>query len=158
YHLGAIEQFETDRRFDLVLALNLIEHVRDPALVLRRIERLLTPRGRVLIKTPNFEALDARIFRHRSWAGYHTPRHFVLFNRRSFVGLAEQNGLDVVNFSYTQGAPFWSVSVLDAMHRFGITEISAKRPAIYHPLTPLLQAGFAAFDFARAPFAPLSQM
>ena len=51
-----------------------------------------------------------------------------------------------------------SVSVLDAMHRSGLVEISAQRPAIYHPLTPLLQAGFAAFDFARAPFAPLSQM
>ena len=158
YHLGAIEQFETDRRFDLVLALNLIEHVRDPALVLRRIEGLLTPHGRVLIKTPNFEALDARIFRHRSWAGYHTPRHFVLFNRQSFVDLAEQNGLGVVDFSYTQGAPFWSVSVLDAMRRMGLVDISAERPAIYHPLTPLLQASFAAFDFARAPFAPLSQM
>lgn len=158
YHLGGIEQFETDKRFDLILALNLIEHVRDPALVLRRIEGLLTTHGRVLIKTPNFDALDARLFRHRSWAGYHTPRHFVLFDRQSFTALAEQSGLNIVSFSYTQGAPFWSVSVLDAMRRLGLVEISARRPAIYHPLTPLLQAGFAAFDFARAPFAPLSQM
>ncbi|WP_024515017.1 class I SAM-dependent methyltransferase [Bradyrhizobium sp. Tv2a-2] len=158
YHLGAIEEFETDRRFDLILALNLIEHVRDPAHVLRRIAELLTPHGRALLKTPNFDALDARLFRHRSWAGYHTPRHFVLFNRESFIDLAERNGLAVTTFSYTQGAPFWSVSVLDAMRRLGLVEISAQRPAIYHPLTPLLQAGFAAFDFARAPFAPLSQM
>jgi SAM-dependent methyltransferase len=158
YHLGGIEQFKTDRRFDLILALNLIEHVRDPGLVLRRIETLLAPSGQALIKTPNFEALDARLFRHRSWAGYHTPRHFVLFNRRSFAGLAEQSGLSVKSASYTQGAPFWSVSVLDAMRRLGLVKISAQRPAIYHPLTPLLQASFAAFDFARAPFAPLSQM
>ncbi|WP_342723766.1 class I SAM-dependent methyltransferase [Bradyrhizobium sp. B097] len=158
YHLGRIEQFETDRRFDLVLALGLIEHVRDPALVLRRIEGLLTAHGRVLINTPNFDALDARLFRHCSWAGYHTPRHFVLFNRQSFTDLAEQGGLGVVSFSYTHGAPYWSISVLDAMRRLGLIEISAQRPAFYHPLYPLLRASFAAFELARAPFARLSYM
>lgn len=158
YYLGRIEQFESDRRFDLVLALGLIEHVRDPALVLRRIEGLLTAHGRVLIHTPNFDALDARLFRHCSWAGYHTPRHFVLFNRQSFTDLAEQSGLGVVSFSYTQSGSYWSLSVLGAMRRLGLIEISAQRPAPYHPLNPLLRASFAAFEFARTPFARLSQM
>lgn len=158
YYAGRIEQFETDRHFDLVLALDVIEHVRDPALVLRRIEGLLSAHGRVLIKTPNFDALDARLFRHSSWAGYHTPRHFVLFNRQSFTDLAEQSGLGVVSFSYTQGAAYWSSSVLDAMRRLGLIEISAQRPSFNHPLYPLLRASFAGFEFARAPFARLSKM
>lgn len=158
YHLGRIEQFETDRRFDLVLALALIEHVRDPALVLRRIEGLLTANGRALIMTPNFDALDARLFRHCSWGGYHTPRHFVLFNRQSFTDLAEQSGLGVLSFSYKQSPSYWSLAVLDAMRRLGLIEISAQRPAFYHPLHPLLRASFAAFEFARAPFAQLSYM
>ncbi|WP_084302791.1 bifunctional 2-polyprenyl-6-hydroxyphenol methylase/3-demethylubiquinol 3-O-methyltransferase UbiG [Bradyrhizobium sp. WSM2254] len=158
YYLGSIEQFETDRRFDLVLALGLIEHVRDPALVLRRIEDLLTAHGRVLITTPNFDALDARLFRHRSWGGYHTPRHFVLFNRQSFTELAEQSGLGVVSFSYKQAPWYWSLAVLDAMRRLGLIEISAQRPVYHHPLYPLLRASFAAFEFARAPFAQLSYM
>jgi len=158
YHLGCIEQFETDRRFDLVLAFALIEHVRDPALVLRRIEGLLTAHGRVLITTPNFDALDARLFRHCSWGCYHTPRHFVLFNRQSFTNLAEQSGLGVVSFSYRQLPSYWSLAVLDAMRRLGLIEVSAQRPAYCHPLDPLLQAIFAAFEFARAPFAQLSQM
>jgi hypothetical protein len=70
----------------------------------------------------------------------------------------EQNGFGVINFSYTQSVPFWSVSLLDAMRQFGLVEISAQRPAIHHPLMPLLHAAVAAFDFARARFAPLSQM
>lgn len=158
YYLGRIEQFETDRRFDLVLALALIEHVRDPALVLRRIAGLLTAHGRVLITTPNFDALDARLFRNCSWGGYHTPRHFVLFNRQSFTDLAEQSGLGVVSFSYRQLPSYWSLAVLDAMRRLGLIEVSAQRPAYCHPLDPLLQASFAAFEFARAPFAQLSHM
>ncbi|MGY4498025.1 2-polyprenyl-3-methyl-5-hydroxy-6-metoxy-1,4-benzoquinol methylase [Bradyrhizobium sp. GM24.11] len=158
YYLGRIEQFETDRRFDLVLALALIEHVRDPGLVLRRIEGLLTAHGRALIMTPNFDAFDARLFQHRSWGGYHTPRHFVLFNRQSLTDLAEKSGLSVVSFSYMQAPFYWSLSVLDAMRRLGLIEISAQRPAYYHPLTPLLRAIFGAFEFARAPFAKLSYM
>ncbi|MVT55892.1 methyltransferase domain-containing protein [Bradyrhizobium yuanmingense] len=158
YHLGRIEQFETDRRFDLVLALGLIEHVRDPALVLRSIEQLLTDHGRVLIMTPNFDALDARLFRHRSWVGYHTPRHFVLFNRESFTDLAQQSGLGIVSFSYTRAPSYWSLSVLGLMRRLGLVEISAQRPAWYHPLHPILRSSFSAFELARTPFARLSHM
>ncbi|OSI79133.1 methyltransferase [Bradyrhizobium canariense] len=158
YHLGRIEQFDTDRRFDLVQAFDLIEHVRDPALVLRRIAGLLTDHGRVLISTPNFDALDARLFRHCSWAGYHTPRHFVMFNRQSFTALAEQSGLAVESFSYTPGATYWAASVLNAMRRLGLVEVSPQRLPYDHPLYPLLKASFAAFDFARRPFARLSKM
>ncbi len=72
--------------------LNLIEHVRRPDEVLAKARSLLTPDGFALIKTPNYDALDARIFRHRSWGGYHAPRHFVLFDRDSFARVARIKG------------------------------------------------------------------
>lgn len=155
---GRIEDLGVDRTFDVILMLNLIEHVADPRGVLGKARQLMTPGGRVIIKTPNFDALDARLFRHASWAGYHTPRHFVLFTGPSFTRLAAEVGLVVDSFSYTQGAPFWSISVLDAMRRRGLVSVTRERPAIYHPLVPALQAAFAAFDLTRSPFAKLSQM
>lgn len=159
FFLGRFEEYEpTDGRFDLILMLNLIEHVVDPAAVLVKAASLLRPGGRIWLKTPNFDSLDARLFRHRSWAGYHTPRHFVIFNRKSFERTARSSGLSVAAFSYTQGAPFWSISLLDVFRRMGLVKVSAARPAIYHPLTPLLQAGSAAFDFLRMPFSKTSQM
>ena len=85
YFLGPVEQFESEEKYDLILMLNLIEHVRRPDEVLAKARSLLTPDGLLLIKTPNYDALDARIFRHRSWGGYHAPRHFVLFDRHSFA-------------------------------------------------------------------------
>ena len=138
--------------------LNLIEHVSDPAAVLRKARDLLSPTGRIVIKTPNFDALDARLFRHASWGGYHAPRHFVLFNRESLQRVVDDTDLSVLDFSYTQGAPFWSVSVLDALRKRGLVRVDASRPAVYHPLFPILQAAFAAFDMIRSPFAKLSQM
>jgi len=138
--------------------LNLIEHVADPVGVLRKARGLLAPGGRIYIKTPNFRALDALLFRHRSWGGYHCPRHFVLFSRKSFAAAAIAADLAIRRFAYTQGAPFWSVSILDILRRCGLAEVSAARPAIYHPAMPLLQAAAALFDFARRPFSRLSQM
>jgi SAM-dependent methyltransferase len=158
YFCGRVEDFHSGRPFDLVLLLNLIEHVDDPGLVLKRIRSLLAPGGLVLVKTPNHDALDARIFRHQSWAGYHCPRHWVLFTRDSFQSLAEKAGLSVREFSYTQGAPFWAASVLFWLARRRIVSITRDRPVFYHPLFGLFSAGFAAVDFIRRPFAKTSQM
>ena len=149
YFCGRIEDFETDERYDVVLLLNLIEHVGDPKAVLARLRELLTPTGVMLVKTPNTESLDARLFRNRDWGGYHCPRHWVLFHRESIERTARDAGLRVRSLAYTQGAPFWTVSVLAGLARRGRASITADRPAVQHRLFPVFSAAFAGFDFAR---------
>ena len=158
YHLTTFEQFETGERFDIILMLNFIEHVADPVRVLRRARELLRPGGRLWIKTPNFDALDARLFRHRSWGGYHAPRHFVLFTKSSLMRHCEAAGFTVAHCSYTQGAPFWTVSLINELRVLGLCSVSAERPSIEHPLAPALHVAFAAFDFLRKPFSKTSQI
>lgn len=158
YFCGGIEHYTTDVKFDLILMLNLIEHVSDPLFVLKKIKSLLATNGITLIKTPNYAALDAKIFRHSNWAGYHCPRHWVLFTKESFTKLVEQAGLCVKEFSYTQGAPFWAASILFWMEKRGWISITKERPVGFHPLFGLLSMIFATFDFIRRPFAKTSQM
>jgi 2-polyprenyl-3-methyl-5-hydroxy-6-metoxy-1,4-benzoquinol methylase len=158
YYCGRVEDFTTDMRYDVVMMLNVIEHVNDPAEVLRKIFGLIRPGGIAVLKTPNYDALDARIFRHKSWAGLHCPRHWVLFTRESFASVAQRAGFTVREASYTQGAPFWSASVLALLSAKGVVRVSADRPAIYHPLFKPIAAAFAGLDFARRPFAKTSQM
>lgn len=158
YFCGRIEDFETDRTFDFVLLLNLIEHVADPFAILEKVRSMLSPHGLVLVKTPNYESLDARIFRHRNWGGYHSPRHWVLFTKESFERIAARAGLKFREFAYTQGAPFWTISTLFWLADKGLITVTKDRPAIYHPLYPLLGGISAGFDFIRAPFSKLSQM
>ena len=148
--LGPVEDFQTSARFDLILLLNLIEHVFDPGAVLAKARGLLAPGGVILVKTPNCDSLDACLFRDHSWGGYHCPRHWVLFDRASFTGLAARNDLAVREFRYTQGAPFWAQSVLFALARARLVSITRDRPAMYHPLFPVLSAAFAALDWTRA--------
>jgi SAM-dependent methyltransferase len=158
YVRGRIEDVSLNGSFDLVLLLNLIEHVENPLAVLTRVADLLTPGGMVLVKTPNYRSLDADIFRHHDWGGYHSPRHFVIFTRPSFSTLVERAGLDVTRWDYTQGAPFWAVSVLAWLDRRGLVTITRDRPSTAHPLFGPLAAGFATFDFVRGLAAPQSQM
>ncbi len=149
YFVGRIEEFTTETRYDLILLLNIIEHVEDPGAVMRSVAALLQPGGRALVKTPNTDALDARLFRHRNWGGYHCPRHWVLFDRASFSRIVAASGLSTQRFSYTQGGPFWAVAVLSWFAARGLASVSRERPAFFHPLFPLITMVFAAFDFAR---------
>lgn len=158
YVRGRIEDAPIDGAFDVILLLNLIEHVRDPLAVLQKTRSLLSPGGRLIVKTPNYRSLDARLFRHRNWGGYHCPRHWVIFTRESFERLAARAGLRVVAASYTQGAPFWTISALAWLEERGVVAISRERPVWRHPLYGPLMGLFAAVDFVRGPVAPLSQM
>jgi SAM-dependent methyltransferase len=158
YFCGRAEEFTSDRRFDLIMMLNLIEHVDDPRALLSRMRALLSSGGRILIKTPNLESLDARLFRHRNWGGFHCPRHWVLFSRDNLMALGKEVGLRVVDFRYTQGAPFWAVSVLYWLYRRGLVSLGKSRPASSHPLYNPLAAFFAVFDFLRMPLSRPSQM
>jgi len=158
FFCGRIEDFVSNETFDLILMLNLIEHVSNPNQIMRAAAKLLSPRGRIFIQTPNFRSLDAFLFRHRSWGGYHCPRHFVLFSERSLRQLLDRNGLAIETFRYTQGAAFWTTSLMHEMAQRNIISAGPNRPYHTHPAAPLLQIFAAAFDFVRLPFSKTSQM
>jgi SAM-dependent methyltransferase len=158
FHLGRVEQFNTKRKYDLILLLNLIEHVDDPVAVLRRMGSMLAPGGKILAKTPNHDSLDARLFRHSSWGGFHCPRHWVIFTPESFASAVDRAGLRLDRLEMTQGAPFWAVSALEWLSRRGLVRVGRDRPMCRHPLFGPLLGLFAAVDIARKPFSRTSQM
>ena len=158
YFCGRFEDFISDQMFDVILMLNLIEHVDNPKELLGKARSLLSPRGILIIKTPNTDSLDARLFRHRNWGGYHCPRHWTIFNRENFTAVVEEAGLKIRQFRYTQGAPFWTTSLLFYLGRKKWIRVSSERPVPNHPLYPLLNMGFACIDLLRGKIAKTSQM
>ena len=126
--------------------------------MLAKMRALLAPGGRILVKTPNHDSLDARLFRHKSWGGYHCPRHWVIFTPESFARAAAAAGLGIERTQLTQGAPFWAVSVLEALKRRGWVKVDRARPMCRHPLFGPLLGLFAAIDIVRRPFGRTSQM
>jgi SAM-dependent methyltransferase len=156
--LSRIEDFNDPRRFDLITMLNLIEHVRHPVQVLAKARDCLAENGVLLIKTPNCDSLDARLFRKTYWGGLHSPRHWVLFTPEGFRRAANEAGLRVERLQLTQGAPFWATSVLAWMERRGLVRFARSRPMYRHLLFAPLLGAFAAIDYARRPFMRTSQM
>lgn len=156
YYLSRIETFNTDRKFDLIVLLNLIEHVDNPQQIIQKIGTFLSPKGCVIIKTPNCESWDARLFKKYYWGGLHCPRHWNIFSKKSLHLLTGNSQLEISKLLYTQGAPFWTYSLLVLLK--GNRLKKNKRPLINHPLFPFISACFAVFDFIRGAFVPTSQM
>lgn len=78
--------------FDLVLMLHVVEHLHDPAGVLSSVSRWLRPGGQAVLRCPNFDSFERRIFRSR-WRGLDLPRHLVHFSRSTLEAMLREVGL-----------------------------------------------------------------
>lgn len=94
HHLG-------DRRFDLILLGDVLEHLRDPGAALGRLLRHLDDEGRVVISVPNVAAWTVRAgllagrFDYTA-SGILDQTHLRFFTRESIVRLVEDAGLEVL--------------------------------------------------------------
>ncbi|MBK5223263.1 MAG: methyltransferase domain-containing protein [Acidimicrobiia bacterium] len=95
--------------FDLILAVDVLEHVRHPDRVLDDARRLLRPDGRVLVAVPNFGHWYPRLRTMFGTFDYDRrgildADHVRFFTRRSFLRLARGSGFSVRR-SATTGLP-----------------------------------------------------
>jgi SAM-dependent methyltransferase len=77
--------------FDVVTLWDVFEHLHDPSAALKEIARILKPSGAVVMRVPNLDSWDARLF-GRFWAGLDAPRHTYVFDLRSLRNLLERAG------------------------------------------------------------------
>ncbi|HEX5829935.1 MAG TPA: class I SAM-dependent methyltransferase [Gemmatimonadaceae bacterium] len=147
-HHGRVEELSLPRdHYDLVLLIATVEHVDDPAALLRTVRGLLRPSGRAVVITDNAATLDFRLFGARHWGGYHFPRHFTLFDRRTLAVLARTCGLAVDSMG-TQVSPInWVYSVRNALDDYGAPRWLVER---FDMRAPLGLALFTAVDAACA--------
>jgi 2-polyprenyl-3-methyl-5-hydroxy-6-metoxy-1,4-benzoquinol methylase len=155
---GDLARFDTSEKFDLILLLNLIEHVEDPNALLRKAKQLLSPQGLVLIKTPNAGCAESRWLRHRNWGAFHCPRHWVLFSSHALEGALSRAHLEPVRLEFTQGATFWASTILMLAHRKGWVKLGPQRPVHRHFLYAPLCAVAVVVDLVRTFFVSTSQM
>ncbi len=96
--------------FDVVVAADVIEHVRNPEKLLREMAQVLAPGGVILISTPNFGhwyprgRVVAGAFDYDR-RGILDQTHLRFFTRKSLRRLFLSSGLDLLALEYT-GLPF----------------------------------------------------
>jgi SAM-dependent methyltransferase len=91
-HLGGLpEQRFPAASYDAVTMSHSIEHVHDPVGWLAEARRVLRPRGRLALATPNAHSLLHRRF-GRNWFPLEPPRHLHLFNRAALESALRKAG------------------------------------------------------------------
>ena len=140
---GTLEQAAfPDGFFDVVTMWDVLEHLHDPASSVREVHRILKADGVFVMRVPNLDSHDARLF-GRFWAGLDAPRHLFVFSPQTLNAVLGSNGFRTVTWSCGIGAyttfllslRFWAAAqartsrVRDGLIRF-----------LYHPVIRLLSA------------------
>ncbi|MEI6949349.1 class I SAM-dependent methyltransferase [Paraflavisolibacter sp. H34] len=105
--------------FDAITLWHVLEHVHDLHPYVERLKELLKKGGKIFIAVPNYQSLDAGIYRPY-WAAYDVPRHLYHFSPRSVEVLLQKHGLKL-----TAKKPMWFdsfyIALLSSKYRFGST-------------------------------------
>jgi SAM-dependent methyltransferase len=114
YHLPAGIHARRPDGFDLVVGLEIVEHVPDPISFVREGMAYLRPGGTLLLSTPNRDAFTAETL----WESDTPPVHLTWFGSRSMKVIADAVGatMEIIDLSTTDSA---------ALPRSGTNEVLA---------------------------------
>lgn len=97
---GDIKSFgDTSEQFDVITMSHVLEHVHNPSETVAQAYQLLKPGGLLYIDTPNIDAYGHQHF-GAYWRGLEAPRHLVIFNWASLIGLLNSVGFTAARKIY----------------------------------------------------------
>jgi SAM-dependent methyltransferase len=100
-----------DSYFDVVTMWDVMEHVHDPTATLTEVHRILKAGGLLLIRVPNVDTWDARLF-GPFWVGYDAPRHLYIFSPQTLGKFLDNTGFRMSKMrSWLLGYPPFALSV-----------------------------------------------
>jgi 2-polyprenyl-3-methyl-5-hydroxy-6-metoxy-1,4-benzoquinol methylase len=89
---------------DIVVMLEVIEHLEKPTKVLKEISRVLKTNGILYITTPNWNALGRLMLGH-NWYGFLDKTHQMLFTPSSLRSLIKKEGFNIIKIYVPFQAP-----------------------------------------------------
>jgi SAM-dependent methyltransferase len=118
--VGGIEQISAERKFDTVLAVQVIEHVYQPLAFVKQLINHTQPGGHIIIATPDIGGVLRKVM-GRHWPSFKVPEHVGYFDFRTLSRLMEKAGLsDVRQLPYPHAFPLGLITA-----KFGLNIPSA---------------------------------
>ncbi|MBD1923534.1 methyltransferase domain-containing protein [Microcoleus sp. FACHB-831] len=150
-YYGRIEDVEAElpsKSFDLIVLLQVLEHVEQPRLVIKSLACLLKKDGILIIETPNTKSLDVKLFHKSYWGGYHFPRHWNLFNLETLKRLFSEENINIKAVNFLPAHSFWIFSFHHFIeHKWCLPWLAR----FFNPLQNIfLLSLFTALDMVRA--------
>lgn len=134
-HLGNIEELDLPKNsYDLAIMFQTIEHVERPEKVLSAVREVLKPGGKLVVVTDNTDSIDFKFFKGSYWGGYHFPRHWNLFNRKSLAALAEKTGFEIAKLTTVVSPVNWVYSIHNSLVAFAAPRFFVNRFTLKSPL------------------------
>ena len=125
--LSGVADEETLAEFgmmDVIVLLDVIEHLSDPDTTLELCARHLNPRGIMVITTGDFASLYARLA-GASWRLMTPPQHLSYFTRNSIERMARPFGLQIEAFDHPWKIVPLSLIVFQVRRMFGLRSTAA---------------------------------
>jgi SAM-dependent methyltransferase len=110
-----VKALPANDRFDLIVIFQVLEHIDDPAALLKECVQRLAPGGRLIVGVPNFASWQAQ-FSGPKWFHLDVPRHRVHFSPKTLGKALESAGLELksLNFVSLEHDPYgWVESSLN---------------------------------------------
>lgn len=95
-----IEDYKTDKKFDLIIVRHVLEHLNNPLESLTNIRKLLKNNGKVYVTLPNVETFEKKFF-GTDWFAWEVPRHMFHFNPKTLSLIAKKSGLKIKRIKYS---------------------------------------------------------
>jgi len=135
--LGGIEQVPPETKFECVLATQVIEHIYDPVVFVKRLANHTKPGGHIVLATPDIGGMLTK-FMGRRWPSFKAPEHVVYFDFQTLSSLMHRAGLNAVRrLPYPHAFPF---GLLAAKFGFALPPLLAHRK-IWVPATTVAAYG-----------------
>jgi SAM-dependent methyltransferase len=137
-HVGSIHgPYYSDRKYGAIVSNHVIEHLHDPAAMVRRCRDLLEDNGKLVIITPNICSFGSRLF-GKNWRGLEPPRHIQIFSPPAMRQLLIDCGYRRVSvFTSSARADLIMTGSLDLAFR-GTHKPSHARPSVANALLTVL--------------------
>ena len=121
--VGGIEQVSPDRKFDCIVAIQVIEHVYQPLSFVKQLASHTKAGGYIVVATPDIGAALRRTMGRR-WPSFKVPEHVVYFDFESLRALMYQGGLtDVRRLPYPHAFP---LGLIAAKFRLSMPPVLAR--------------------------------
>ena len=90
-----IKEIRLKNYFHIVTLWHVLEHIYDLSETIKKIKKLLSPEGRLVIAVPNCESFDAQHYK-QYWAAYDVPRHLYHFTPKTMQNLLATHKLRLI--------------------------------------------------------------
>ena len=88
-----------NKKFDVITMIHVIEHLKNPIDILKKIKKILKKKGILIIETPDFDSAMARRY-NLKFRLLHDKTHISLFSSESLIRLVRNLGFQIIKIDF----------------------------------------------------------